>query len=189
MMLLFGGCAASPPRHIFVLGSATDTRSADAVAQTDATVQVMTVAVPDYLDSTDILRRTGPNEVVASPSGRWCERVSVGLTDALTARLTMLLPHRTIITTELPHPATQLQVAVERFDVSPDGTCVLQARWDVLAPRGKSGSFAGRGTFGARAASGDDAALAAAMTQAINQLAARIAAALNGDIRWPETTR
>ncbi len=121
---------------------------------------------------------TGPNEVSASPTGQWGDRLSVGVTDALAARLNHL-QSRILITTAQSQAATpQMLVQVVRFDVASDGGCTLVARWRVLAANHRTTLASEQGKFLAVAVSKGDAATAGVMTQVIDQLAGAIAATL-----------
>jgi uncharacterized lipoprotein YmbA len=135
----------------------------------------MTVTVPDYLDSTDIIRRTASNEVITSENGRWGERVSLGITDALAADLARRLPKVVIENRSTLESPRRLIVDVARFEIGDDGRCIVAARWRIISADGKPLSNNALGTFTGLASSGSDAAAAAAMTALIDQLAGQIA--------------
>jgi uncharacterized lipoprotein YmbA len=177
--MLQAACAA-PPQHVYVLGA--DTQIAIGTTSQDGTprIEFMTVSVPDYLDTTDIMRRTGPNEVTPSPTGQWGERLSVGVTDALAARLNHLQSGAVITREEPALPTRQLLVQLQRFEITTDGSCNLVARWQVLAANHRTTLASEQGSFSAKAATQGDAAAAAAMTQALDALARDIAATLSG---------
>jgi uncharacterized lipoprotein YmbA len=138
-------------------------------------VALESVSVPDYLDSSDILRHTGPNEVTPSPTGRWGDRLSQDVTHALASDLSNILPKVVVVTSFVSDPFRRIFVEIERFDIEADGRCLLAARWHITAADGKSLSKSRHGTFSVTATSLDDPSVAAAMTLAIDQLAAQIA--------------
>ena len=81
-------------------------------------LQLQRVLVPDYLDTTDILLRVGTHELHESTSGRWGERLSLGITRALRADLVGQL---TLDVASALEPganlARQILVNVDVFDV------------------------------------------------------------------------
>ena len=62
------------------------------------------------------------------------------------------------------------------FEISPDGQCQLTGRWTISSGDGLRVLRSGRGTFVERAADPSDAAIASAMTRAIDHLADQMAA-------------
>lgn len=142
-------------------------------------IALKTVSVPDYLDSTDILRRTGANELTPSPEGRWGERLSQGLTHALASSLSRQLPRTVISTAVTPEPKYRIFVDIENFDIDVDGRCLIAARWRITTGDGKGWSTSEHGTFSQAAKSIDDPAIAAAMSLAVDQLATEITRSAN----------
>jgi uncharacterized lipoprotein YmbA len=139
-------------------------------------MRLLPVSIIDYLDTRDILRRVGPNEVKASPTGRWAERLSVGLTHALTSALSIRLPDIDIVTDPaLAPPARQLLVDVQVFETEPDGKCQLTANWTLSDGNGRLIKRGERSTFIEQAGDSGDAEIASAMTRSVNRLADQIA--------------
>jgi uncharacterized lipoprotein YmbA len=149
---------------------------------------VRRVLVPDYLDTTDILLRDGPHEVQASTTARWAERLSAGLTSALTADLAALLPPDSIVLETSSRAQRQLLVNVEALDLWPDGRCVLAATWSIVehAALRAPASGTGSGTFAASSpalmtaeapgsGSGADARRVESIARVVAELADRIA--------------
>jgi uncharacterized lipoprotein YmbA len=179
-VLLLTGCAGSPLPRVYVLG--TPVRADPGVTNEAGrpVVELPTVALPDYLDSTDIAVRNGQNELVPSTTGRWGERLSLGITHALAADLSQRLPGVLVTRSGVPgQSSVSLLVNVEAFDVHPDGQCVLAARWSIPGSTGQPATISQQGTFVTKAAAGSaplsDAAIVAAMVAAVDQLADRIA--------------
>jgi uncharacterized lipoprotein YmbA len=76
-------------------------------------------------------------------------------------------------------------VTISRFDISPDGQCVLSARWRLTDATGKVLSESDEATFIEMAASGSDAAAAAAMTVVLDHLATQIAMTVSRALAQP----
>ena len=139
-------------------------------------VEVKPVLVPDYLDVSDILVRQAENIVAPSPTGRWGERLSVGITRTLAAGLVRRLPGFVVtITAPAERPARQVLAEVEAFEPRADGSVVLVARWRVLDGAGRD-TLAGERSRRAADRDFGDAAVAAAMTRAVEGFAERVAA-------------
>lgn len=182
VMFLMGCGAPTPPPRNYVLSTPVEPVAGVVKEDGRPVVELRTLSVPDYLDTTDILQRDGRNELKASTTGRWGERLSVGMAHALVVSLSRRMPSLLITRSAISgQPARELRVDVEAFDVWPDGRCGLTARWTILRDD-RTVETAERGTFVAQAradASGiSDAATVSAMTDAVEQLAARIAADL-----------
>lgn len=175
-MLLVGGCASSTPTQVYVLGYPEDPTPAKIAPADRPIVLLLPVSVPDYLDTTDILTRSGQNQVTASPTGRWAERLSVGMTRALAAALTTRLPDVEIIYNQSVVPPTQqILVDVEAFEIRPDRKCLLTARWTLSSGDGNQVLRSERDNFIQQATDTSDAAVAAAISRTIDQLADKIA--------------
>ena len=144
-------------------------------------LQLDRVLVPDYLDTTDILSRAGEHELHASSSGRWAERLSLGIMHALWADLANRLPQdRVTLARPAEKSARQILVNVDAFDVWPNGHCVLAANWTILDTDRTGVLAAGGGTFivpSDRSGKPSDGAVVSAMADALGQLAESIAVA------------
>lgn len=173
--LLLCSCGSFPLPKVYLLGDA----GAPTPGVTDEgrlpDIGLMTVMVPDYLDTTDIIRRTAVNQVITSENGRWGERLSLGITDALAADLARRLPDVVIENQSAQESPRRLKVEVERFEIADDGRCSITARWQVSSVAGKPLSNKEQGSFILAASSGSDAAAALAMTELIDQLAGQVA--------------
>ena len=141
-------------------------------------MQLQRVLIPDYLDTTDILLRVGTHEIHESATGRFGERLSLGLTHALRSDLASRLPLYTIALAQPAHgTARQILVNVDAFDIWPTGRCVLVADWSILEGDRRTMLSAGRSTFTTPAGSAHagDGAIVSVMADAVRQLADRIA--------------
>lgn len=173
--LFLWGCSAYPLPKVYVLGDPPPSPPGVSSDVGLPVFELRTVSVPDYLDTTDILRRGGPNRVIASPTGRWGDRVSVGVTEALSSALSKRLPGVVIQSGSAYEPPRRILVDIVRFEVGPDGQCVLAARWGITTEGRKTQPWSEQGTFVETAKAPTDAAAASAMTSAVDQLADHIA--------------
>src|SRR3974390_3262476 len=87
------GCgSAGPPPVIYVLGAPPLAAVSSELLVGRPVVELKHVTVPDYLDVSDIMVRQSANALTSSQTGRWGERLSVGITRALPANLSGRLP-------------------------------------------------------------------------------------------------
>ena len=185
MMLLMGCQSSGSPPRIYVLTPPVEAVPGVRSEATRPVMELAKVALPDYLDSSDILFRDGRNELKSSQTGKWGERLSVGITHALTAALTRRMPKVQIVQSALSgQSARRLLVDVEAFDIRADGRCVLTARWTMPREEGQTTPISMRATVvtAISAAAGGSARtddiVVAAMESALEKLADHIAASL-----------
>jgi uncharacterized protein len=179
-MTLVGCGVSGPPPAIYVLGDRA-APTANATSEVGLpVVLVRPVGIPDCLDTTDLQERRG-DEVVASRTGRWGERLSVGITRALTAALASRLPRMAIVTSPpIERPALQVVVDVEAFEPRRDGLVLLVGRWTVADSTAREVMISERTSLVEPAVAAEDGARVAAMTRVVDRLAARIAEGIAG---------
>lgn len=178
-MSVAAGCLSHrEPRHVYSLEGAVDESTQMGAGAERPVMRLQRVLIPDYLDTVGILSREGAHEVHESATGRFAERLSVGITHALRTDLASRLPQYSIALTQPPGaPTRQLVVTVDQLDVQPNGRCVLVADWTMVDADRKTLLSADRGNFNAvaTAAGPRDAAVVAAIADVVRQLAERIA--------------
>lgn len=183
LLVVCASCSSGAPRSLYSLSAPVDPAAGISNVTAKPVIQLQRVSMPDYLDTTDIILRSGGNELKVSATGRWAERLSDGLNHALMADLVVRLPGDQI--TAAPptrRMERQILVTVEAFDVEPDGRCILTAAWTILDKNNAAVLVSERGAFIApiKEASGSigDAGIVSAMVVATGQLADGIAAAV-----------
>lgn len=177
--LLAAGCTllapAADPSRFFVL-TALSTSSAEGSA---LALGVGPVRVATYLAVSEIQVRTSPTELSRSAVDRWAEPLEEGITRVLAQNLSAELGTRDVVLFPWyaeQSPSHQVQLSVRRFELEPDGSGVLEARYEVtaLAPRG---GHVIRDVELRQASTGTDvAASVAALSESLAELARRIAA-------------
>lgn len=92
------------------------------------------VTIPDELDNDDILVRAG-SRLVRSATGRYGSRLSIEITDRITAQLAARYPNA-LVTSRPGSQAVAYRVLIDvsRLDVSADGRAELAADWQVIPP-------------------------------------------------------
>jgi len=186
--LATSGCGvAGPPPQSYVLGDAVKPSAGDAFLPIGPTVLVRPVRVPDYLDTMDILWRRDDGRIIASQSGRWGERLSRGIGDAVAGDLQQMLPH-TVVTTSGSQQSPQLQIMIDiqTLDLPSHGPCVLAGRWSIWPGEGGR-MLHGEEVLLTTPVNGTaDTDAVAAINRQVNQLILRIAPVLAADLTHPQ---
>jgi uncharacterized lipoprotein YmbA len=179
LISIAAGCLSNREyRNIYSLDGAADVPSQAGAVTKRPVMQLERVLIPDYLDATDIQLRVGAHEIHESATGRFGERLSLGITHALRSDLASRLPAYTIALAQSVYsPARRILVNVDAFDVWPSGRCVLVADWTIVDEDRRTKLSADRGTFTtvATGVNPGDGAIVTAMADAVRQLADRIA--------------
>ncbi len=172
--LAAAACSSGAPRRTYLLTPPMDPKAATTMASKQRLL-VRRVLVPDYLDTTDILTRSGRDEVKVSATGRWGERLSQGLTHAVGADLAQRMPKVAIVQDGSGSAQRQLRVTITALDLWPDGRCVMAANWSVVDQDSSIPVTSGSGTFDSVNSGGtatvSDANLVDAVARTVGRLA------------------
>jgi uncharacterized lipoprotein YmbA len=183
--ICLAGCFSAPASHTYLLRPASEIPPVATANPALPVLAFQPVRVPDYLDTTDLVLRDGDHRIKASRSGHWGERLSSGVSEFLEGDLARRLPGEWLIVARDGGDAPRkLSIHIERFDVWPDGHCVLVASWTLRDPSRGKNAAPERAVVELPAASGlaiDDSRLVAAMDDALDTLAVRIAASIEAD--------
>jgi len=177
--LVAAACGSTPKETYYTLSGAA--APMPAASASSVSVVVGPVAVPDSVDRSPMVVRTGANEVSIDDLHRWVEPLKTGIPRAL-AELLMrelgtprVLAGRSATGTSADY---RVAVDVQRFESSFSEGATLDAAWTVTPAQGAVRT--GR-TFAQEAApTHDHAGIAAAHRKALEKLAADIAAAIRG---------
>lgn len=173
--LLLSGCA-SAPIQFYTLGAPAIASTTTALGPTTPVVTVDPVQVPDYLDSQDMLVRHG-DVLDRSPHGRWASRLSRGVTDLVTARLSQIWPSVFVTSqSSASTPGTRLNITVTRLDIATDGLGTLEADWSFIPTNEKKPVLHHRASFTARGSIVTDAGNVALTRDLVEQLSTAIGA-------------
>ena len=172
-------CARSgPPATQYILGTAPAAATATNALKGRPAIEVMSVRIPDYLDTRDIVVRSD-NRLLPSSSGQWGERLSIGMTRALASSLAARLPNMSVVTMRpIEPPVRQVIVDVTAFEARPDQKAVLIARWTVADRLGHATLLAQETVLVESSPSMEDKDLVTAMSRVVDDLASQIAAGI-----------
>jgi uncharacterized protein len=166
---------SGPPPNEYVLGTEPPATKVASPVTERPIFEIAMVRIPDYLDRTDLLVRNG-NQLTSSQSGRWGERLSLGITRALAASLAAGLPKFVVTTTpSVNPPRRRLLVDVTTFEARADRQVVLAARWTITDGSGRATLLSEQAVVVEPVSAMEDSGVVAAMTRAIENLADQIA--------------
>ena len=171
-MTVIAACGSTPKESYYML-AAPPMEPANAAA---LSVHVGLAGLPEAVDRTPMVVRTGPNQVDIDDFNRWAEPLKAAIPRVLAANLARELGGARVTSGRGGAPTgADYRVAVDitRFDSSFSEGAALEATWTVS---GKAGApVQGRTLARAPAPSADHAGVAAAHSQALAQLAREVA--------------
>ena len=195
-LLAVAGCSfLSPVRddsRYYVLNAVTDSDQGSPTAlRPELIVGVGPVAIPQYLEHTEIVARGGANQLVALPNARWGEPLQPNLTRVIAENLAVDLGTAQVVVFPWfggAQPSYTVAVNVQRFELQEDGVVRLHARWTLR-------DVATRATITSRDTSVDEpakpndgGAATAAMSRAAAGLSKEIASAIR-DAQRPTVSK
>ncbi|GAB0119042.1 PqiC family protein [Acidisoma sp. 7E03] len=177
LALLMNACAA-PPLTLYTLGAPAVAVGAGGNPADAPTLEVRRVALPDYLDSQDIVTRNG-QVIIRSSTGRWASRLSLGATDLIAARLAAARPDLFVTDQPVQGPvAWRLFVAISRLDVSAAGEGAITASWTLQPRDAGRAEIRDRTSVTLQGPTATDAEVAALTSRLLDAVAAAITADL-----------
>ena len=176
-LLLASACAETQPTRFYTL-SALQPEAGEAAAD-GPVIGLERVILPEYLDRPQIVTRAGPNRMTLAEFDIWVEPLSGMFTRVLAQNLSVLLGTKDVVI--LPELRDvrfdhQVQATVIQFDIDEAGQAVLDALWAVHGrDRGRLIRQDRSQITEAVAEPGDHAAIAAALSRALEGLSRDIA--------------
>ena len=176
--LLAAACGSSPKLNYYTVVPEPATGAA-AATSAGLSVFVGPVTIPEDVDRTAMVVRTGPNQVEIRDGDRWSEPLKSAIPRALSEHLMRELgTNRVYASRQGASSPADMRVAVEirRFESSLEGGATIDALWTVTPAKGAARS--GRSVITEAAGSRDPAGIAAAHSRALARLAGELAVAL-----------
>jgi uncharacterized lipoprotein YmbA len=187
LVLLLIACQSEPSRLYLLNSSPGPSFSAETVlvspgagrssGQASAPVVAVRVTLPDYLDTTDIVLRTGANELKPDHDAQWGESLARAAARVMTENLAAGLPAAEVMMwPSRSSRAADYIVAVDlsRFDSDPAGDTVAEGRWTITDAAGREVASA-LVPREEKASGGGYDAMAAAMSRNLMGVSAEIA--------------
>ncbi len=125
-------CCAGPSLVLYTLGAGHAAADGTGFARPPVIIAVDRVAIPDDLDTEDILVRSGAS-LLRSPRGRWASRLSIEVTNRVTAQLAQRRPDALV--TSVPQsqtPSYRILLTLSRFDINTNGQAKVVADWLII---------------------------------------------------------
>lgn len=178
LLAMLAACGSTPNESFYTLSGPPTPMPA--AAASPIAIFVGPVTVPEAVDRTPMVLRTGPNSVDIDDFHRWAEPLKSAIPRVLAETLMReLATPRVMASRAGASMPVDYRVAVEiqRFESSFAEGATLDALWTLTATRGGA-PRTGRTTVQERAASPDREGVAAAHSRALARLGRDIAAAI-----------
>jgi uncharacterized lipoprotein YmbA len=182
---MLAGCKlAGPAPREYVLGTQPEPAAKSLVETGRPLLEVRRVQLPDYLDRTALLQRHG-NQLAPSETSRWGERLSVGMTRALADSLAARLSDMFVTDSQplVGRPSKRLMIDVLEFEPRADQRVVLVAHWSIVDGASPQILSSQQTSLVEPVGGAGDEAVVSAMSRAVEQLAAEVAASLQEPAR------
>ncbi len=181
LLAALGGCLGSSPPSRFYLLSPLPTQEAPSKAASGLAIGVGPVALPEYLNRTQIVTRAGEHKLELAEFDRWAEPLGKSFSRVLVLNLSTLLSTDRITL----HPWNrstpidyQVTVDVARFEAEGDGTASLLVRWSLVDAAERRTLLMRKSTFSEPIASDGYEASVASMSRLVGALSREIAEAI-----------
>jgi uncharacterized lipoprotein YmbA len=184
--------AAATPDRSAILASADAPGRGHGAPPSPAHVLGVTVVLPQYLDTLNIVERVGANELKPNPDAQWGESLSIDATRVVAENLGARLPAIEVIMlpSRMPRaPDYEVEIDLTRFESDLTGNALAKGRWTISDDAGheiasarlwRQEQVSGRGYDATAAAmSRILAAVSADIATAAETLSARDSAARN----------
>lgn len=177
-LLGLSACATALPIRFYTLSPQAE----PAPQRGSQVVALGSVTLPDYLDRPEIVTRTSPTQVQMGEIDRWAEPLEPMVQRVLGQELARLASVREVVVLPQQRDVRYdrlVEVEVMEFEADAAGKVMLDARWRVFGQDGER-QLATRQTLIVEngAPPPDYAAIAAAMSRALDRLAQEIVGAL-----------
>jgi len=179
LLLLLTACAPTTPTQFYTLSSVQLPPRDSIGAKT--VVGVGPVNLPEYLDRPQIVTRASGNRVMLADFDSWVEPINSMFVRVLVENLSLILASDNVVALPQRRPMRldyQVEVDVSRFDADRSGRALLDARWRVFGRDGERLVQEGRSTVAVPTADPGYEAIVAALSDALGQMSAEIASAI-----------
>lgn len=183
LMLAAAGCGTTGPTKFYVMNAlaGSETFAPAVMARTGIAVGVGPVRIPEYLDRLQIVTRSTMSSLQLAEFERWAEPLDKSIPRILAENLSALLGSDQVAIHPWPSALQvdyQVIVEVNRLDGTLGQAALLDARWTLLADKGKRIVVRKNSTISEPMGGSSYEGLVMAQSRALAQLAKEIATAL-----------
>lgn len=192
-MALFGGlvwltgCATTDPPRFYQLRGAesVDMSPSTGAPQDRVVVGIGPVAVPLYVDRSQLVIRRSPHELELLELDEWAEPLSINISRVLIENLSRFIPGTRV--TFLPWDQGSgmeyhIRIEVTRFDLEESGTTILEARWIITGADPQHILTIRRSRFKENGSPDEVSSMVAAMSRNLEALSREVAMALDATL-------
>ena len=178
--ILLAGCPSTQPSKFYVLSplSSPEQKSRASLEHDAIAIGIGPIEIPAYLDRPQIVTRSSPHELELAEFHKWGEPLKANISRVLAENISGLLSTDQIYLFPWKRSAQfnyQILVRITRFDTSPEGEAILNARWEIRANNEKDVLAIRRSHFRAPASGQGYQGAVSAMSQNLEDLSHVIA--------------
>ena len=185
--IFFAGCGSSPDAKFYILNTIdrNDSIPIATMQNQSVVVKVGPVSIPDTLDQSQIVTRTGTNMLVVDEYNRWSGDLQSDIQRIIGENISILLPTDQVTLNQeiMLFPVDfQVIVNVREFDGSLGGIVTLNADWIVAGKGEKKFVIARKSILQENTDGADYQAYVAAQSRLLETLSQEIADAIRGQL-------
>lgn len=183
LAMFLHGCSRSPNPRFYTLSAQPEQFAGARASQPNLVVGIGPIRLADYLDQSQIITRSGDNQLIKDEFNRWAGPFKNNFTNVLADNISSLLgtqqvhlfPWRQAVPIDY-----QVTVDVVRCDGRLGEAAVLESRWSIFRGPDKQLLTTRRSSLTEPATGPDYADLVAAQSRAISRLSQEIVQAIRG---------
>lgn len=181
LMVIIGGCGASPPSDFFIMTPMTEADTRPAVPPPDGSLSLVVgpVSIPEYLNRTQIVTRAGTNRLNVNEFNRWGGSFTPNISRVVAQNLSAILGTDDVFVfpaEDTLSPRYRIILSLTQFDGALGDSVVLDTRWVITTPRSKNPPATGRTIAKESTNGGSYEDYVAAQSRALAKLSQDIAA-------------
>lgn len=186
---MLAGCASSPPARFYTLLPQAQSPT-QSVASPAFALEIMLVTLPVQVDQPQIMLRTTGDALAPMYSERWASPLGEELQAAISQAMTSALGAPDVRALGAPPgiPVWRVQVDVQRFDMILDGPALIDATWRIRQTKDEGIALLCRSEIRVQPQAQDVPSLVQAQQEAVGDLAATMAGAIENGGRAPQGT-
>jgi len=181
-LLLLCGCASKASNYYVLHSLQSEAPGVKmARAESDLTIGVGPIKIPEYLDRPQMVTRSTPNSLQFAEFDKWAEPLEKNLTRVLAENLSILLSTDRVVVfpwAGSTHVLYQVTVDVSQMEYTPDGKALLIADWSVFGNNGEKLLEIKRSRIVEPVQSTGFEAIASAQSRAVEDMSREIAACI-----------